>query len=33
MQVHLIFFKKTLDKGNDQVLPQFKGKVNDDSCL
>ena len=33
MQVLLIFFKKTLDMWNDQVLPEFKGKVNNGSCL
>ena len=33
MQVLLIFFKKTLDKQNDQVSPMFKVKVNNGRCL
>ena len=33
MQVLLIFFKKTLDKQSSQVSPEFKVKVNNDSCL
>ena len=33
MQVLLIFVKKTLDKKNDQLLPEFKLKVNNGSCL
>ena len=33
MQVLLIFFKKTLDKWNDQVSPEFKVKVNNGNCL
>ena len=33
MQVLLIFFKKILDKQNDQVSPEFKVKVNNGSCL
>ena len=33
MQVLIIFFKKTLDKQNDQVSPEMKVKVNNDECL
>ena len=33
MQLLLIFFKKALDKYNDQVLPEFQVKVNNGSCL
>ena len=33
MKVLLIFFKKTLDKLNNQVSPEFKVKVNNGSCL
>ena len=33
MQVLLMFFKKTLDKQNDQVSPEFKVKVNNGRCL
>ena len=28
-----VFFKKTLDKQNDQVLPEIKVKVNNGRCL
>ena len=31
--MYLIFIKKTLDKQNDQLLLEFKVKVNNGSCL
>ena len=33
MLVHSILFKIALDKQNEQVLPEFKVKVNNGSCL